>query len=458
MKDKLAKLIADQEQQAIEEFKEFLRIPSVSTLSEHLPDMEKAAEWLKKRCEKAGFEGVKILQAGESPAVYAEWMNAPNKPTVLIYGHFDVQPAEPLEEWLSDPFDPLIKDGLIYARGASDSKGNVLMAVLGVECALKELGTLPVNVKFLFEAQEEIGSPDMPKFISENKELLVCDMIINSDGGQYGMDQPEIVTSMRGLVSVEVEVRCANTDLHSGNHGGVAQNANFALTCLLAAMKDPAGNVLIPGFYDQVRVLSDEEKEKLNDAPFDEADYLKQLGLNSLACVPGVSPREALWKRPTLEINGMYGGFQGEGVKTVIPRKALAKITCRLVADQDPEAITQSLKLFIENFKLPGATFHMTVAEQGALPYNLPSDHATIKLVSDVLFDIYGKQPVVVGNGASIPILSIFLKNLERYSVTMGFALDDENLHAPNEFLRLKNFNRGQLAFALLISKFNEQL
>lgn len=435
------------------ELLDFLTIPSISSLREHIADVENAASWVAARMQKAGIEQVSIMQTGGHPVVFGQWLNAPDKPTVLIYGHFDTQPVDPLELWDNPPFEPIIKDGRVIARGASDDKGNMLVPILAVEALLNTEGSLPVNVKFLFEGQEEIGSPQLPSFIEAYKDLLACDLVLSADGGQWEADQPALWVGLRGLCAMQINVTGANSDLHSGSYGGVVQNPLHALVELLASMRDSKGNILVKGFYDDVRVLSAEDRRRIAAVPFDEAEYKEALELTELFGEEGYSPYERGWARPTLELNGIWGGFQGEGIKTVLPNKAHAKLSCRLVADQDPKDILECLKRHIQEHTPPGVNIHLEIEESTANPYLLPADHPGNQIASDILQELYGKEPFYVRSGGSIPFCSLVLEQLGVYTVVFGFGLKDEKAHAPNEFFRLSSFELGQKAYCLMLHK-----
>nr|NIO11432.1 dipeptidase [Deltaproteobacteria bacterium] len=323
-----------QKDRFISELLDFLRIPSISSLPDHQSDVERAAKWLEARMPAAGIESVRIMPTGGHPVVYGEWLHASGRPTVLIYGHFDTQPVDPLDLWNNPPFEPIIRDGRMYARGASDDKGNLFIPIIVAEAMLKTGGSLPVNVKFLFEGQEEIGSPQLADFISANKDLLACDLVLSADGGQWEEDQPALILGTRGLASVFIEVEGPDHDLHSGTYGGTIANPIHALARILDSMHDPKGQVAVDGFYDDVRSLTDEERAEIARVPYDEVQYLNEIGACCVYGEPGFTTHERAWARPTLEVNGIYGGYQGEGVKTVLPSKAHAKVSCRLVADQ----------------------------------------------------------------------------------------------------------------------------
>lgn len=434
------------------ELLEFLRIPSISSLPEHTADVAQAAQWVAAKLSRIGVENVQVMATGGHPVVYGDYLHAEGKPTVLIYGHFDTQPVDPLELWDNPPFEPVLKDGVVVARGASDDKGNMLVPILAVEALLKTSG-LPVNVKFIFEGQEEIGSPQLPAFIAKHKDLLACDLVLSADGAQWEEDQPALWVGLKGLCAVQIDVTGANTDLHSGGFGGAVQNPLHALVHILDTMRGTDGRILVEGFYDRVRPLSEEDRRQIAAVPFDEAAYKRELGIPDVFGEVGYSTLERNWARPTLEINGMWGGFQGDGVKTVLPNRAHAKLTCRLVADQDPDEIVALLKQHVEKHTLPGVTVSVKQAESGAKPYLMASDHPGNQLAKAVLTDLYGKEPYYVRAGGSIPFCSIVLDTLGVYTVNFAFGLRDEKAHAPNEFYRLASFRKGQIGYAALLTK-----
>ena len=426
------------------ELLDFLRIPSISSLSEHMPDVLLAAEWVAERAKTAGMENVVIMETGAHPVVYADWLHAPGKPTILIYGHYDVQPVDPLALWKSPPFEPVIEDDRVYARGASDDKGNMLVPILAVEALLQSEGELPVNLKFFFEGQEEIGSPNLPPFIAAHKEALACDMVLSADGGQWDEDQPALMVGLRGLASVQIDVTGPDHDVHSGMYGGAIQNPIHALTALLASMRAEDGTILVEGFYDDVVPLSPADRKHIAAVPYEEEKIKAQIDVDDLYGEPGYSTMERRWARPTLEVNGIWGGFQGEGVKTVIPSTAHAKISCRLVANQDPAAIIDRITEHVARHALPGVRVTVTPYESIATPYLMPDDHPGNQAAREVHLELYGKEPFYARSGGSIPFCSIFLENLGVYTVNFAFALGDEFQHSPNEFFRLASFRRGQ--------------
>lgn len=442
----------DHRDQYLDELKDFLRIPSISSLPDHAADVQRAAEWVADRLRVAGIENVQILPTGGHPAVYGDWLHAEGKPTILIYGHFDTQPVDPIDLWSSPPFEPVVRDGRIYARGATDDKGNMLTPILAVEAMLNSDGTLPVNLKFIFEGQEEIGSPQMPEFIAAQRELLACDLAVSSDGGQWSETEPAILLGLRGGCGIQIDVQGAKTDLHSGEYGGAIQNPIHALVRLLDTMRDPEGKILVEGFYDDVAVLTDDDRTAIAAVPFDEQRYLSDLGLDALFGEPGFSTRERTWVRPTLEINGIYGGFQGDGIKTVLPNAAHAKITCRLVPNQDPSKIVELLIRHVEKHAPKGVTVTATPLAFRAYPYLMPADHPGNQAVRTVLRELYGREPYESRTGGSIPIVMLFLQNLGVHTVNFAFGLPDEQLHAPDEFFRLTSFERGQQGYIKLLN------
>jgi acetylornithine deacetylase/succinyl-diaminopimelate desuccinylase-like protein len=435
------------------ELLDFLRIPSVSALPQHTTDVLRAGEWVAERMRAAGIEGVRVLPTAGHPVVYGEWLHAPGKPTVLIYGHFDTQPADPLELWETPPFEPHVRDGNLYARGASDDKGNMLAPILAIEALLQTSGTLPVNLKFFFEGQEEIGSPHIPPFLAEHKELFACDLVVSADGGQYSETEPETLIGLRGGAGVQINVRGPNRDLHSGMYGGAVNNPIHALTAILASMRGSDGRILVEGFYDGVQPPTDEERRQIAAVPFDEEELLADLGVEALWGEAGYTPRERTWVRPTLEIVGIWGGFQGEGVKTVLPSEAHAKITTRLVPGQDPARIPELIAAHVKRVAPPGVTVEVEPLLFAAKPYLMPADHWGNQAAREVLTAMYGREPYYTRTGGSIPVCTLFLEQLGAYTVNFGFGLGDERQHSPNEFFRLSSFRRGQEGYCLLLER-----
>ncbi len=445
----------DQEQpRYVQELLDLIRIPSVSAKPENIPDVLRAAEWVAARVTAAGMENARVMPTAGHPVVYADWLHAgADKPTVMIYGHFDVQPAEPFDLWTSAPFEPEIRDGCIWGRGASDDKGGMMTPILAVEALMRTKGRLPVNVKFFFEGQEEIGSPDLPEFVAAQADLLKADMIFSADGLQWAPDQPQIVDGLKGLVSLEVVVNGPRSDQHSGLHGGGIANPALALAQILASMRAVDGLVTIDGFYDDVLPLTDEVRAQIARIPYDEADYLTETGAPALWGEPGYSTRERLWARPTLDVNGLTSGWQGAGSKTVLPAEARAKITCRLVAPQVPERVFDLIAAHVQRHTPPGVTARVERNPGRADPFLMPAGHNAAGVAREVLAEVYGRQPLQTRLGGSIPVLTTLLDTLGVYAVMFGFSHDDENLHAPDEFFRLAIYRKGQSAYVRLLEK-----
>jgi len=442
----------------VSELLELLRIPSISSLPDHKFHVQGAAEWIAARMNAAGIESVRIMPTNGHPVVYGDWLHAPGKPTALIYGHFDVQPVDPLELWENQPFEPAIKGDRIYARGATDDKGNLFIPITVAEAMLNTQAGLPLNFKFLFEGQEEIGSPQLPDFISANKALLACDLVLSADGSQWAEDQPALFLGTRGLAALLIDVQGPDHDLHSGTYGGTVANPIHALASILASMHDRDGRVTIPGFYDDVRPLSDDEQAQMARLPFDRDAYLSETGAMDLFGEPGYTSYERAWARPTLEINGIYGGFQGSGVKTVLPSTAHAKVTCRLVADQDPSRMADKVVAHVNSVAPAGVTVTATKAEGGAMPYLVPADHQGMRIAATVLRDLYGTPPYHIRSGGTIPVNSLFLQYLNTYTIVFAFGLRDERAHSPNEFFRISSFEKGQRAYGMLFNRLAQEL
>jgi acetylornithine deacetylase/succinyl-diaminopimelate desuccinylase-like protein len=441
----------------LDELLDYLRIPSISALPEHAADVERAAQWTADRLRTAGMENVRILPTGGHPVVYADWLHAPDRPTVMIYGHFDVQPVDPLDLWDHPPFEPAVQDGRVYARGATDDKGNLLPAIHAVEALLREQGALPVNIKFFFEGQEEIGSPQLPDFIAANKDLLACDLVLSADGGQLGEDQPAIYLGLRGICALQVDVHGPSHDLHSGGYGGAVHNPIHALVEILASMRGPDGRVRVEGFYDGVTELSIEERAEIARVPFDEDEFKAGVGVQELFGEVGYTPLERTWVRPTLEMNGIWGGFQGAGSKTVLPAQAHAKITCRLVPHQDPAQVMEAIIAHVRANTPPGVTVEVTAHDAGAHAYVIPADHPALQATRDVLVEMYGVEPYHIRMGGTIPVTALFHRELGAYSVIFAFGLLDERTHSPNEFFRLSSYYRSQIAYGRLLLALGER-
>ena len=439
---KLDAYFAEHRDTHLKELNDFLRIPSISSLSEHKQDMQVAASWLAAAMKRINLENISIDETGGHPVVYADWLHAPGKPTILFYGHYDVQPVDPLNLWETPPFEPTVRDNKLFARGSSDDKGQVFMHLKAIEALFALDGTLPVNVKFIIEGEEEIGSPNLPPYVEKNKEKLAADLILISDTSLYAPGKPAVCYGLRGLAGIQIDVRGAKGDLHSGLYGGGVQNAIHALAEILASFRDEYGTIQVEGFYDKVRPLSEEERQAYRDLDFDEEAIKEEVGVKQLFGEKGYSYLEQTWARPTLEVNGVFGGFSGEGIKTVLPAEAGAKITCRLVPDQDPDEIVALLKAHVEKHKPVGVDVTISEFDKGA-PYITPFDHPVIQAAGRSYEHVYKVPTAFIRGGGSIPIVAAFDQILALPVVLMGFGLTSENFHAPNEHFHLENFDKG---------------
>jgi acetylornithine deacetylase/succinyl-diaminopimelate desuccinylase-like protein len=439
----------------VEELKDFLRIPSISTLAANKSDMITAAEFVANKLREAGMENVKIIETKGHPLVYADWLHAPGKPTVLVYGHYDVQPVDPINLWESPPFEPTIKDGKIYARGATDDKGQMYMHIKSVEAYFKTAGKLPLNIKFIIEGEEEIGSGNLEDFVSKNQELLKCDSVLISDTSLYGPNIPTLTYGLRGLCYMEVVVTGPNRDLHSGTFGGGVDNPINVLAEMISRLKDNNGKIKIPGFYDDVVNLTKKERENFKKLPFSEKQYAKALGVKDLKGEKGYTTLERVWARPTLDCNGIFGGFTGEGAKTVLPSKATAKISMRLVPDQDPKKIAKLFKSYLN--KIAPKTVKVEISDlHGAYPIATSLDDKVTLAAAAALTKVFEKRTVFMREGGSIPIVVTFAKKLKASPVLMGMGLNTENLHSPNEHFNLNHFQLGILSSAYFLDEYSK--
>ncbi|MBA3674475.1 MAG: dipeptidase [Chitinophagaceae bacterium] len=425
----------------LEELLELLRIPSISAKTENKDDMIKCAEAVKQRLLDAGADKAELYQTAGHPVVVGEKIIDAKKPTVLVYGHYDVQPADPLELWNSGPFEPVIKDGKVFARGSCDDKGQFYMHIKAFE-TMMQTNTMETNVKFIIEGEEEVGSPNLGKFVAQNKELLKADVILISDTAMISLENPSIDIGVRGLSYIEVEVTGPNRDLHSGVYGGAVANPITMLAKMIATCHDENNHVTIPGFYDDVVVATDEERKLMSAAPYDEAEYKKDLGVKELWGEKDFVTNERTGIRPTLELNGIWGGYQGEGAKTVLPSKATAKISARLVPNQSSEKITKKLLEYFRSIAPAGVTVN-AFEHHGGEPYMTPIDSKAYKAAAKAMETTFGKKPIPVRGGGSIPICALFEKELGIKVVFLGFGLDSDNLHSPNEKFDLANFYKG---------------
>ena len=427
----------------LDELKALLRIPSISTLPEHKGDCRKAAEALAAELKLIGMENVRLIETQGHPLVYADWLHAAGKPTVLVYGHYDVQPPDPLDEWLSPPFEPTERNGNIYARGAVDDKGQVVAQVKALESLLATNHALPLNVRVLFEGEEEVGGEGIASYVASKPADLKADFALVSDTELFAPGLPTLCVGLRGMIYTELEVRGARTDLHSGMYGGAAPNPFVSLAQIIAKLKDENGHILIPGFYDDVMAPSAEELAAWRSLPFDEEEYRKnEVGSKVLVGEAGYSVLERTWARPTVEVHGIPGGFTGTGAKTVIPAKAVAKISMRLVPNMTPAKAFALYKSYVEKIAPAGVDVEVRLIHSGD-PSLIRVDNPYIKAATSALHEVWGKDTVFIRSGGSIPIVGDFDRHLGLPSVMMGFGLPDDNLHAPNEKFHLKNFALG---------------
>jgi acetylornithine deacetylase/succinyl-diaminopimelate desuccinylase-like protein len=439
----------------LDELKEFLRIPSISTLPEHSKDMQSAAEFVANRLKEAGMNRVEIFQTEGHPLVYAEWLGAPGKPTVLVYGHYDVQPVDPIELWETPPFEPTIKGDNIFARGATDDKGQMFVHIKSVEAYFKAYGSLPLNVKFIIEGEEEIGSSNLTSFLKNNVELLKADAVLISDTSLYDVGVSTITYGLRGLAYMEVEVIGPNRDLHSGTYGGAVPNPINILAEMIAKLKDKDGRITITGFYKDVLKLTKEERQNFKALKFSEKEFAKSIGIKKSVGEKGYSVLERIWARPTLDCNGIVGGFTGKGAKTVIPSKASAKISMRLVPNQDPKKIAKLFTKYIKQIAPDYVQVNVT-SLHGGYPVLAPLDHKATKAAARAMSKAFGKKTIFMREGGSIPIVVDFANQLKACPVLMGLGLDSENLHSPNEHFNLNHFKLGIKSSAYFLDEFSK--
>ena len=405
--------------------------------------MIKSADFVAKKLKEAGIQKVKVIKTKGNPLVYAEWLGAPGKPTVLIYGHYDVQPVDPLELWDTPPFDPTVKNGKIYARGATDDKGQIFMHIKSVEAFLKTAGKLPLNIKFVIEGEEEIGSRNLQNFVNKNSKLLKCDAILISDTALFGPGIPTITYGLRGIAYMESEVTGPNRDLHSGTFGGAVANPANALAYIISQLLDHrTGKVGIPGFYDQVLPLEDWERKAFAALPHDEDAYRAELGIATTFGEEGYSTLERSWARPTCDVNGIFGGYQGEGAKTVLPAWAGAKVSMRLVPNQDPDNIARLFADYVESIAPPGVRVSVSW-NHGAGPVLIDATGPFVEAAMAAQEDVWGNKPVLIREGGSIPIVGTFSEVLAVPVLLMGFGLSDDRLHSPNEKFNISHFYNG---------------
>jgi acetylornithine deacetylase/succinyl-diaminopimelate desuccinylase-like protein len=448
--DALTQYLEQNRDRFVENLKDVLRIPSVSAKAEHQPDMQRCAEHIAAHLGRIGMTRAEVMRTAGHPVVYAEWLGAPGKPTALLYGHYDVQPPEPLELWKSPPFEPTLRDGNLYARGAVDDKGQVYMHVSAVEAHLKVSRALPINLKMVIEGEEEVGSESLETFLRENRRMLDADIILVSDTSMAGPDQPAITYALRGILYTQIEVTGPARDLHSGHFGGAVQNPANALAAIVAALKDADGRVAVPGFYDRVRALSPEERKVIEQVPFNEAAFIHEAGSPGPVGEKGFSTLERTTSRPTCDVNGMWSGYTGEGSKTVLPSFAGAKVSFRLVPDQDPKDLFPRLEAFVRQVAPPGVTVKV-VDMHSAPPWITAHDHPALQKARAALARAWTKPPVMIREGGSIPVMATFQHTHPGLpSILMGFGLDDDQIHAPNEKFSLTSFHGGTRSAAYL--------
>jgi len=445
----LERFLANAQARIHEELHDFLRIPSVSARTENAPDVRRAAEWVAAQCTTIGLTSAEIIDTPGHPIVLAEWRHAPGRPTVLIYGHYDVQPPEPLELWTSPAFEPTVRDGKLYARGSVDDKGQLFLHLKALEAHLAARGTLPVNVIVLAEGEEEVGSENLSPFIAEHAARLQCDAVVISDSTMFAPGQPSILSSLRGLAYFEIHVHGPQSDLHSGMYGGAVVNPAMALARILATMHHPDGRIAIPGFYDTVQSWPEAVREQMRSLPFDDEHFRAEVGAPSLGGESGYTVLEQLWTRPTCEVNGLLSGYTGEGAKTVLPSYAMAKVSCRLVPDQDPAEIERLMAAHVQAVAPAGVTATVTHLH-GGRPWRAELHGPIFDAAKRALTAAFGREPVITGEGGSIPVVGDFQRLLDVPVLLVGFGLPGENAHAPDEWISVENFEVGMRAMAAL--------
>jgi acetylornithine deacetylase/succinyl-diaminopimelate desuccinylase-like protein len=441
--EKIIKYIESNKERYLEELKDFLRIPSISNEEANKGDVRKAAEWLESHLNKIGLENVTVFETEGHPIVYADWLNAgKNVPTVIVYGHYDVQPVDPLELWTDPPFEPVVKSNKIYARGSADDKGQIFIHIKSLEAHLINNGKLPINIKVVFEGEEEIGSVNLEKFIEVQKDRLKADYVVISDTSMYTDNLPSICYGLRGLCFMQIDLIGPDKDLHSGSFGGGVNNPINVLAEMINKLKDDKGKILIEGFYDDVMNLTDKEREEFKRLPFDEKEYMKELNVVELFGEEGYTTVERVSARPTLDCNGIWGGYQGQGAKTVLPSVAGAKISMRLVPNQDPDKVAKLFENYI--YKIAPKSVKVKVTSlHGGKPSVTAIDTPAIKAAVTSLKKAFGVEPVFFKEGGSIPIVNSFKETLGADAILLGFGLPDDNIHSPNEKFDLGNFYKG---------------
>ena len=433
----------------LDELKALLAIPSISALPQHAGDVRRCAEWCADEMRRIGLQNVRLIDTPGNPVTYGDWLGAEGAPTILFYGHYDVQPVDPLELWESPPFDATIRDGEIYARGSADDKGQVFMHFKAVEAHLKQNGRLPLNIKFILEGEEEVGSAHLDDFVRAHRSELAADVVVISDSPMFARGVPSMCYGLRGLVYCQIDLRGSSTDLHSGSFGGAVANPAMVLSQMLAQMKDRSGRVRIPGFYDDVVPLQDEERKAWAALPFNEKQYKKAFGIPKVYGETGYTTLERTWARPTFEVNGLLSGFTGEGAKTVLPAVSMAKVSMRLVPNQDPDRIAALFDTYVQGVA-PKTVQVKVTRMHGGKPWMTSYDNLFVQAAARAIEKGFGQKPVFTREGGSIPVVSTFQEELGLPSVLFGVGLPDENAHAPNEKLDLGNFHGGIIASAIL--------
>ncbi|HUG16903.1 MAG TPA: dipeptidase [Thermomicrobiales bacterium] len=446
--------LAEHHDRHLSELFELLRIPSVSSLPEHRGDVRRAAEWVADALRAVGVPTVEIMETDGNPVVYGEWIVDPSKPTALIYGHYDVQPPDPLDLWETPPFEPTVRDGFVYARGSSDDKGNLFIPIKAIEALVQTQGAPPINLKFTIEGEEEIGSPNLPVFVRKHRNLLASDFVLCADGGMFSAETPSITTASKGIAACQINVTTANTDLHSGQYGASVPNAAQAAVQLAATLHTPQGKVAVAGFHDTVRELTAQEKAEFAAVPFDEEEYKADLGLAELWGEPGYTPVERNWGRPTVDINGFWGGFQGVGIKTVTPSEAHFKVTCRLVANQEPSQILDLIEQHVAKHCPKGATVTVDRFPGSARPFHIRRDHPALVAAEQALGDLYDRDPYVIRAGGTLPIAETYQSELGADLVFYSFGMPGSRVHAPNENFGIQeSFVMGRRAYCSLLER-----
>ena len=447
--DKVIDFINVNRDKYLDELKALLAIPSISALPQHAADVKRCADWCADEMRRIGLQNVKLIPTPGNPVVYGDWLGAPGAPTILYYGHYDVQPVDPIELWQTPPFEATIRDGEIYARGAADDKGQVFMHFKAVQAHLTQNGKLPVNMKFIIEGEEEVGSEHLDDFIRGHKTDLAASVVVISDSGMFARGVPSMCYGLRGLVYFQIDLRGSNTDLHSGSFGGAVANPAFVLAQMLTQMKDRGGRIKIPGFYDDVRPLQPEERAAWAQLPFNEKQYKKDFGIPKLFGETGYTTLERTWARPTFEVNGLLSGFTGDGAKTVLPAVAMAKVSMRLVPDQLPNKVAELFEAYVRTITPKTVELKIT-RMHGGKSWMTAFDNPFVQAAGRAIERGFGKKPIFTREGGSIPVVSTFQEELGLPSVLFGVGLPDENAHAPNEKLDIGNFHNGIIASAYL--------